>query len=433
MNTARKRMGVTVVALAAASMLALSGCSAAAPKSTGPVTISVWSRENAKVIAEQAKIFNSEQKKVIVKVTFIPDAQLLTKFATAIRTGDAPDAVNFDIIDGPLLSTQKTLVDITSRFNALPDKASIVKAGVETGQLAGKQYSLPVGVGSSAMFWNKELFKKAGLDPDKAPSTLDEVLADAKKIKALGNGVYGFTPCCGSAQAYTGYPSIWAAGGDVMSKLGPNQKVKFDTPEAKKVLEWYRDAWNSGVIQPTDAPNADPGGLSLQNWSTGKVGIIFAGSWAISNPDAKKLDWGFAPGIPGFTAGKYSGFVGGQNAGISATSKNVDASWTFLKWLVTSRSAAKYIVDSGNGVPADLTLAKELAAGNALALSDLGAVQVGHAPASIAYSAVVNDANGPWAKSSQAVIFNGANVDVELKKAQDEGDKLIADAYAQLK
>lgn len=433
MNTARKRMVVAAIALTTTSMLALSGCSAAAPKSTGPVTISVWSREQAKQISEQAKIFNKEQKEVIVKVTYIPDDQLLTKFATAIRTGDAPDVVNFDIIDGPLLSTQKTLVDITSRFNALPNKANIVKAGVEIGKVAGKQYSLPVAVVSSAMFWNKDLFKKAGLDPDKAPSTLDEVLADAKKIKALGNGIYGFTPCCGAAQAYTGYPSIWASGGDVISELGPNQKVKFDTPEAKKVLKWYRDAWNSGVIQPTDAPNSDPGGVSLQNWSTGKVGIVFAGSWAISNPDAKKLDWGFAPGIPGFTANKFSGFVGGQNTGISATSKNVDASWTFLKWLVSSKSAAKYIVDAGFGVPPDLTLAKELAAGNAFDLSNLAAVQGGHAPASIAYSAVINDANGPWATSSQAVIFNGANVDDELKKAQDKGDKLIADAYAQLK
>lgn len=411
---------------------ALSACSSAdAGSGDAKTTIKVWARENDHVINAQADAFNKAQNRVAVKVTNIADADLLTKYATSIRTGDAPDIIDFDIIDAPLLSTQGVLEDISQRVAGLKNVNDLVPAGLKIGKLDGKTFSLPVAIANSQMFWNKDLFAKAGLDPEKAPASLADVKADAEKIHALGADTYGFSTIGGTGGAYTGFPSLWASGGNVLTPLGKDQKATFNTQKVKDYLGWYHDMWTAGLMPPTDQPNQDPGGVGLQTVAAGKVGIIFAGSWAITGDDAKKLSWGYADGIPGDTPGSLSAFVGGQNAGITAGSKHVDQAWSFLSWLVTSESAAKVITGLGQ-TPPDLKLAETLVQGDPLALSGLAALKVGQVPASIAYSAVINDANGPWPVASQSIIFQGADPAAALAKGETDANKLIADAYSQL-
>ena len=65
----------------------------------------------------------------------------------------------------------------------------------------------------SVLWYNKTLFKQAGLDPNKPPTTFAQILADAKKISALGNGIYGFS-FAGNCQGCLGFvmvPDLFAA------------------------------------------------------------------------------------------------------------------------------------------------------------------------------------------------------------------------------
>ena len=67
----------------------------------------------------------------------------------------------------------------------------------------------------SMLFWNKDLFKEAGLDPEKAPATMEEYADAAKKIQALNKpDAYGTATGlnCGGCLVFTWFPSIWAAG-----------------------------------------------------------------------------------------------------------------------------------------------------------------------------------------------------------------------------
>ena len=439
-KSARRFLAVTAVPLLGA--MVLTGCGgnggseaedvadASAPPSDEPVVVTVWARENDHVIDPQAELYNSSQDAVVIEVTHVPDAELLSKYATSIRTGDAPDIIDIDIIDAPLLSTQGVLEDLTDRI-AEVDTSNVVPAGLAVGELDGKTFSVPVAIANSQMFWNKDLFAEAGLDPEAPPSSLVEVRSAAEAISALGEGYYGFSTIGGTGGAYTGFPALWASGGTVLTDLGPDQTATFDTPEIRDYLGWYRDMWTDGLMLPTDEPNQDPGGVGLQTVAEGKVGVIFAGSWAIASEEAQRFDWGFGNGIPGNEDGVYSAFVGGQNAGITAGSANVDEAWDFLAWLLTDEGAAQILSDLGQ-VPPDLAIAAELAAGDALAQSGIEALKVGQVPASIAYTAVINDANGPWAIASQSVIFQGADMDEALARAQADADQLIADAYSQL-
>ncbi|MGN6128446.1 MAG: extracellular solute-binding protein, partial [Humibacter sp.] len=288
-TTRRASAAVAGVAIAA---LALAGCSSnSSGDSNGGAggTITLWQRDGGVDLTKQVKAYEAANPGVTVKISTIQADQYLTKLANSARAGSVPDLVSFDIVNTPLLSTQGLLADVTDKVKTLSNKGDLAPAGVEIGTLDGKNYGLPVALTGSQMFWNKALFTKAGLDPEKPPTSLAEVTADAKKIEALGGGVTGFSTLGGVGQAWTGFPSSWAKGGTVLTAPGKNQKANFTSAGLVDMTTWYQDMWRSGLMQKTDQPNQDPGNVGQENALNGKVGIIFTGANTLT---AKKDQFG---------------------------------------------------------------------------------------------------------------------------------------------
>ncbi|MFC7877078.1 ABC transporter substrate-binding protein [Isoptericola sp. NPDC057391] len=416
---------VAVTALAAATTLTACGSDDAAGDG-GPVTLDVWARDGDNSLDKQVAAFEKAHPDIKVDVTLVNNDQYLTKFANSIRAGSVPDLIDFDIINAPLLATQGQLLDITDKVNALPNLSDVAEAGLDVGTLDDTVYSLPVALTGSQMFWNKKLFAEAGLDPDTPPKDLAQVKEYAEKIQGLGDDITGFSTIGGVGQAFTGFPSGWADGGDVFTEAGPDQTSTFDDPEMVDMVSWYQDMWESGLMQPTDEPNQDPGNVGSQNALAGKVGIMFTGANVFAG---KEDEFGSAAGIPG-SDGELASFLGGNQAAIPLGSEHPDEAWTLLEWLVTDREAATINGDAGWIAP-DLKLADELAE-DEWASHRVGSLAVGRLPKSIAYFATINDPNGPWAQNSQAAIFQGADPQAALEKATDQADQLIADAYNQV-
>jgi multiple sugar transport system substrate-binding protein len=104
----------------------------------------------------------------------------------------------------------------------------------------GKIYGIPRTGYSMGLIYNRKLFAKAGLDPDKAPTTWAGGAHRAKKIAALGNGTVGYADY--SAQNQGGWhftAELYSQGGDVVSADG--KKATIDTPEGKAVLQNLHD------------------------------------------------------------------------------------------------------------------------------------------------------------------------------------------------
>ncbi|MFE8967491.1 ABC transporter substrate-binding protein [Streptomyces albogriseolus] len=104
----------------------------------------------------------------------------------------------------------------------------------------GKIYGIPRTGYSMGLIYNRALFEKAGLDPDRPPATWDEVRTAAKKIAALGDGVVGYADY--SAQNQGGWhftAELYSQGGDVVSADG--KKATVDTPEGRAVLRTLHD------------------------------------------------------------------------------------------------------------------------------------------------------------------------------------------------
>ncbi|MET8810929.1 extracellular solute-binding protein [Streptomyces sp. NPDC004549] len=130
--------------------------------------------------------------------------------------------------------------DLTPYLKDLKSYDSIQQQLRDIYTVDGKVYGIPRTGYSMGLLYNRALFKKAGLDPDKPPATWDEVRAAAKKIAALGNGTVGYADY--SAQNQGGWhftAELYSQGGDVVSADG--KKATVDTPQGRAVLQNLHD------------------------------------------------------------------------------------------------------------------------------------------------------------------------------------------------
>ncbi|MEU6243946.1 extracellular solute-binding protein [Streptomyces sp. NPDC047024] len=130
--------------------------------------------------------------------------------------------------------------DLTPYLKELKNYDSIQKQLRDIYTVDGKVYGIPRTGYSMGLLYNRKLFTKAGLDPDKPPATWEEVRAAAKKIAALGNGTVGYADY--SAQNQGGWhftAELYSQGGDVVSADG--KKATVDTPEGHAVLQNLHD------------------------------------------------------------------------------------------------------------------------------------------------------------------------------------------------
>src|SRR4051794_8244940 len=267
-------VGLTLAMAACGS----SGGSAKSVASVGPTgtddgaKLTLWTRAP---LEKQAKLlvaaYNASHQNQ-VSLTVVPNDDYVAKVGAAAGASGLPDLFAADIVYVPNWVKQGLFKDISAQIGGLAFKDQINKGHLDAGTVDGKEHVLPFVLDLSMMFWNKDLFKQAGLDPDKAPATLAEFAADAKKVQALKKpGVYGTATGlnCGGCLVFTWFPSVWASGQDVMSADGTKSTLDGDAPKA--VYSTWRDLWTSGAVLPSSKDEAGP--TWTAGFTNGKVGI----------------------------------------------------------------------------------------------------------------------------------------------------------------
>ncbi len=417
----RGRFAATALA---AAMLAWTGALAVAPASAADVTI--WARSDTSPFIKPLVDAYNASHKVQVKLTIVPAGSSFTqKLGAALASHSAPDLISLNLVYAPYLADAGQLLDITDKAHQLADLAKLNKSELDLGTWNGRIYALPFTGDASALFYNKDLFKQAGLDPDKPPTNWAEMKADAQKITALGNGDYGYYfPGSGSGwNLFTFTPYVWASGGDVLSGEGPSQKAELTSPAVKDALAFYRELWTAGVI-PKSA-QTDDGTQILSLFEAGKIGMLANGAFAYSELKTKypNLNYGITP-IPG-NAGGHASFAGGDTLAITKDTQNADAAWDFLTWATSRDVQEKYIAGAGvvpireDAVPADSNP-------NFRAL--VTAMANGRTPKSTVYSQLFEDPNGPWANMIHNSVFNG-DIDQETAAAEARWTQILKGAH----
>jgi multiple sugar transport system substrate-binding protein len=358
-----------------------------------------------------------------IEVTIVPGDQFVTKLATSIAGGASPDIVAIDLIYTPAFMEAEQLTDITDLAKGLPYFEQLSPAHVKLGTWSdGKIYALPFSAEGSILLYNKDLFRQAGLDPEKPPTTWDEIYDAATKIRALGDDIYGFyfAGACAGCNAFTFMPLIWANGGDFLS--ADYSQPTLSDPSVKEALEFYQKLWNAGVVP--ESARVDNGTDFLNAFTSGKIGMAGSGAFSISvlKNDHPDVDFGITF-LPGKDGGKSS-FAGGDNIAIPTGSKNVEAAFEFVAWMLSDEVQLEMIAKN-NQIPVRTDLAEnEYFTADPRLTTNAQAMALGKTPYSVKYNDLFNDANGPWLQLLQTAIFDG-DVDGAIEEGQSNFERIM--------
>lgn len=353
-----------------------------------------------------------------IDITVIPDNQMVTKLATGVQSGDVPDIISFDLIYMPDFMRAGFLEDLTDQLKSDPNQEKVAKAYQDLATYKGRLYGTGFTPDVSILLYNKDLFKKAGLDPNKPPTTVGEIEADAKKIRALGGNTYGyyFSGSCPGCNIFTMAPMMWASGAKLLPKEAGDPILQG--PGIKEVLTAFRQMWTEGDIPP-DA-QSDTGNNFTAVFETGKVGMQGAGGFAISTlkKNHPEINFGIAP-LPGIKEGEKSSFVGGDVIAIPKGSKHPDIALQFIKWELTDQAQLEGLAKN-NILPSRTDLAdNKYFQADPRYITTAKAVAIGQVPWVFHFNDMVNSDASPWISMIQTAIFDG-KIDQAISTARDK-------------
>ena len=351
----------------------------------------------------------------------VPNDNFQEKVGAAAGQKALPDILASDVVYAANYTRQGLYQPIGDRIDSLPFADSLAKAHIEAGTYDGKRYVVPHKVDSSFIFYNKDLFKKAGLDPENPPTTYDGIYQAAKAITGLGDGVYGFSfdGNCAGCLAYTVFPFADAGGHPPISLDGT--KADLANPAMTDILGLYKKLYDDGLVDPS-AKTAD--GTSWQEmFIQGKAGIWPNGSYSIP-----RINEGGEVRL-GLHADRERRRLRHEHvrrrgrAGISSSSDKADAAWDFIAWSL-SDEAQKIVVKNG-----DLPVRTDLAntADDPRMKAIIAGLAHGYTPSTVVYGEAVNDSNGPWLQAARGAIF-GNDAQGSLAEGQKAIQALIDNA-----
>src|SRR5580765_5128393 len=334
-------------ALAAVLIGALVLVAAAAARnvqSTGPTKLTVWAGWSAghelttfkQIVAE----YDRKHPEVEIKVVGGIDDN---KIVAAIRSGTAPDVVSsFNSYNVGNYCGTGGWIDLSPLMKKDNIPASLFpKATWYYTGYAGKHCALPLLADVYGLYYNKKLFKAAGIKGP--PKTMSELAADAKKLTVRDKSgkiqIAGFDPSIGF---YENTPERWiqAYGGKWIDSKG-HSLIGKDPAWAKwatwqkSLVDWF--GYSNLVryqAQPIDEFTPS------QAFETGKLAMNFDGEWRVAfiPNEHPNLDYGTAP-MPVDDAHPElygSGYINGTIIGIPRGVKHLDESWALVKYLTTN-------------------------------------------------------------------------------------------------
>jgi multiple sugar transport system substrate-binding protein len=175
------------------------------------------------------------------------------------------------------------------------------------------------------------MFEKAGLDPDKPPTTWEELNQYAEKLTK--DGVYGLSVCAVASEegTFQWLPFLQQNGGNVFN---------LDSPEAVEALQLWVDWVENGYVSK-EILNMDQWSGVRPQFQNENAAMMVNGPWCIVpiRDEVPNLNWRLAV-LPGRV--KQASAMGGVNIGIVKGAKNADAAWEYIKWLYRPEAIAEF-------------------------------------------------------------------------------------------
>ncbi|KPC84545.1 MULTISPECIES: extracellular solute-binding protein [Streptomyces] len=337
------RRGITATALVATLALAATACGSddesGGSKSSGELsgTVTWWDTSNVgsedKVFKKIAEGFEKKHPKVDVKYVNVPFGEAQNKFKNAAQAGSgAPDVIRSEVAWTPEFASLGYLAPLDGT-TALKDQDDFLKQAAASTKYEGKTFAVPQVIDSMGIFYNKKMFKDAGVEP---PATIADLKTIAKKIKDKTGktGLY-----LRGDDSYYFLSFLYGEGGDLVD--ADSKKVTVDSAEGVKAFGVVKDLVDSGAAK-TDA--TDGWENMMQSFKNGDAAMMINGPWAVADTlTGKQFTDKANLGISTVPAGSAAQGApqGGHNLGVYAGSKNIDASYAFVEYMTSVESQAQ--------------------------------------------------------------------------------------------
>lgn len=299
------------------------------------VTLNVWLMKQAEVelIKAQEEALQEFKKlypDIDVKFTVFPYNEYRDKLLVAAAAGNPPDVSVVDQIWNPEFAAAGFIIpldDFVAQSGKVK-KENYFSGAWDSALFQGKLYGIPFDVGVWALnYYNKELFRKAGLDPEKPPVTWDEFYEFAKKMTTENQWGTALWVGKGDAIQCITDALIFSNGGSVLDKSFT--KCTLDQPPAIEAMKFFKKLQE--VNPPGEVSRTEED--SFQLFTAGKVGMFWYGEWGQDtiNARAPEMDWA-CTNFPKPEGGESIGTFGGWNMVIYEKSPVKEAAWKFIEF-----------------------------------------------------------------------------------------------------
>ena len=272
-----------IVALAAAALAPMQPARAASAASltfwngfTGP---------DAPTISALVNRFNSANNgSISITQNVLPWADLMTKLLASSAVGQGPDIAAFHLQYLPQFVNAGLVAPVDAAYSHGISASTVPPDLLRSLKINGHYYGAPANYATLMLYWNKDLFHKAGLSS--APKTLAEMQADA--VKLTHNGVYGIA--LADHATIPMWPIlIWQNGGDVVN--ASHTKSLLDSPKTVQAVS----SWATLLKKYHISPLGLAGGDADTYFQSQKAAMEINGPWATAGYTSAHVNYDVAP------------------------------------------------------------------------------------------------------------------------------------------
>lgn len=333
------------------------GCGEKKQSTDERIVITFWHSfvsSTVPALEELIKKFEDQHPNIAVKAQYVPTGDaLIQKLVTAIQSKTAPDISwihsNYlqNLVEADAIYRMDEFIKSPDSLSN-KDLADIYPALIEAASWRGTLYSMPLEATNLGLLYNRELFRKAGLDPDHPPQTWDELYEYARRLTTDKNGdgkldqVGFFVPVfpasgpLGDWMVWQWLPFLWQAGGYVINL--EQTEVLFNSDAGVQALSLWKKIYDALNLR-TFTPDYEAAFPSQQ------LAMALDGPWNLPRWKDRNVDWA----ISALPAGpvKRATIVGGEYLAIFKQTQNREEAWTFVKWFIQPEIQALWSMKSG--------------------------------------------------------------------------------------
>ncbi|MFS1142152.1 ABC transporter substrate-binding protein [Enterococcus hirae] len=347
-----KKLLVTGV-LASTELFLLGGCGSSSAKSNaasssektsdGKKTIDFWSFWGSGARKEEIiDEYNQSQDKIQVNYKYQPWGDIWTKSLSAITAGNAPDVIVQDINSVAQRAEAQQATNLSKYVDEETSKDFYPQLW-DTVEYKGDPYAIPFNTDTQVIFYNKKLFKEAGIAEKDLPTTWDELEKNAHQLDKKDKKEF----------TRIGFYPLWNLGADVWALNADNgtswfdqdDKIKIDTKNKVEALEWIQD-WQDYYGKDTiNKLEAEFGSGVSDPFISGLVAmraqnINYYSSLMENAPE--DFDFGVIP-LPEKEKGSgHWSWGGGFVLEVPYGAKDPEASYDFIKYLSSPEVQEKF-------------------------------------------------------------------------------------------